>query len=560
MKKLLLLLVLGPTTITSGLGQDLSNLSSTKPFTVSGSIDARTIAYSSSGIDGRRSPFTYILSGSPVFTIYGLTIPVNFTFSEQDRSFSQPFNQYGLSPQYKWIKLHGGYRNVSFSPYTLAGHTLLGGGIELTPGKFHIGIMTGRLNRSTTVDTLSGFIKPESFSRFGTALKVGYGDSQKAISLSFLTAKDSEKGFKGDLETTPIKREANTVLGTEFKYTLFNKVAVFGDGAVSIYTKDVHSDLEIDLDSSRKGLKTLKNFFNLNATSEYALAYSAGVSYTDKIFSLKAAYKLVEPNFRSMGAYFFQNDLRSISLSPHVVLNKGKLRFSGSVGIQEDNRKKKKMTSTKRIISMANLGWDITDKFGIDANYTNFSSSSEPTVALVDQKYLLAQTNENFSVTPRIIVASKTTTQVVLLSYNGSRLKDLNEVLGDENDIFSSVAFLNYNLTLNQSATSINAGINYVDNKMSMGNIKNQGFNLGASKGLLKNKVTLSTNNSYTLTQLFDGKGSVLNVGINATYSPSTSHRFSLRGNSMSNRTERETVETLKFSELTGEIGYTFSF
>lgn len=560
MKKILLLIVLGLTTIISTFGQDLSNLKDAKPFQVSGSIDARTIVYSSTGIAGRRSPFTYILSGAPVFSVYGFTIPVSFTISEQDRSFSQPFNQVGLSPQYKWIKLHAGYRNISFSPYTLAGHTVLGAGVELTPGKFQFGFMTGRLNRATTIDTLSGYVRPESFSRYGTAIKVGYGTAKKGISLSFLSAKDSNKGFKGNLDSTLVKKEANTVLGGEFNYLLLKKLAVFGDGAVSIYTKDLHSDLEIDLDTARKGLNTLKNLFKLNATSEYALAYSAGLAYTDKLFSLKAAYKIVEPNFRSMGAYFFQNDLKNITLSPSVVLNNGKLRFTGSLGIQQDNQKKKKMTSTKRVITMANLGWDITDKFGFDANYTNFSASSEPTVALVDQKYLLAQTNENFSATPRLVLVSQQTTQVILLSLSGSRLKDLNESVGNENDIFSKVAFLNYNLTLNQNAMNINAGLNYVDNKLSMGYIKNQGFNLGATKGLLKNKVSLSTQNSYTLTELIDGKGSILNLGIHASYLAAKSHRFNLRCNYMTNRSEREALALTKFSELTGEVGYTFSF
>jgi hypothetical protein len=560
MKKILLLTVLGLTTILPSFGQDLSNLKSAKPFAVSGSIDARTIVYSSSGIDARRSPFTYILSGAPVFSIYGFTVPVSFTISEQDRSFSQPFNQIGLSPEYKWIKLHGGYRNITFSPYTLAGHTVLGAGFELTPGKFQIGFMTGRLNRSTRIDTLSGYVRPESFSRYGTALKVGYGTTNKMFSISYLNAKDSKKGFKGNVDSTQVKQEANAVLGGEFKYTFFSKLMLFADGAVSLYTKDLHSDLEIDLDSSRKGLETLKNTFNLNATSEYFLAYSGGIAYTDKIFSIKAGYKVVEPNFRSMGAYYFQNDLKNITLSPSLIVLKGKLRLNGSVGIQEDNVKKKKLSSTRRVISMANLGWDITDKFGLDANFTNFSANAEPMVALVDQKYLLAQTNRNLSLTPRLILSNSASTQVIILSYNASALKDLNEASSHDNDIFTSMAFLNYTLTLNAAALNLSAGLNYVDNKMSMGNISNQGFNLGASKSFLKNKLSLSTHNSYTLTELLDGTGSILNLGLYCSYTTGKNHRFNLRANSLNNTSNREQLDPIKYQEITGEIGYTFSF
>ncbi|ADQ16444.1 hypothetical protein Lbys_0682 [Leadbetterella byssophila DSM 17132] len=559
MTKINLLLVLGLCSLTA-YSQDLSTIKNEKPFAISGRIDARTIMYSSSGIDGRRSPFTYILSGAPTLSFYGITVPITFTISEQERNFSQPFNQIGLSPTYKWLTLHGGYRNVRFSPYTLAGHTVLGGGAELRPGKWEIGFMTGRLNRSTSIDTLSGYLTPESFSRYGSAVKVGYGERGKKVGISFLSAKDSDKGFKGNLDSTQVKKASNAVLGADFEYTFFKKLLIFGDGAVSVYTKDIHSDLEVDIDSSRKGLNQIKDLFNLNATSEYYLAYSGGIGYIDKIFSLKAAYKLVEPNFQSMGAYYFQNDLRNITISPSLNLLKGKLRLNGSIGIQEDNQKKKKLASTKRVISLANVSWDLSNSFGFDANFTNFSSNSEPTVALVDQKYLLAQTNQNLSLTPRLVLNDKQKTQVFILSYNASSLKDLNEESSHDNDIFTNIAYLNYNLILNQSNLSVNVGLNYVNNKMSIGNIANKGISLGVSKGLLKNKLNLSSQNSYTLSELTNGNASIINLGVNAAYLPVKNHQFSLRFASLMNNTSLEDLDPLKYQEFTGEIGYTFSF
>ncbi len=544
----------------SSYSQDLTDIKSKKPFEYSGTIDLRGISYTAKGIDPRRNPYTFVITGAPVLSFYGFTVPVSFSYSPQGASFNQPFNQVGLSPKYKWITLHGGYRNVSFSPYTLAGHTLLGGGFELTPGKFSVGFMTGRLNKSTTIDTLSGYVRPESFSRYGTAIKLGYGTQEKMVNLSFLSAKDSEKGFKGNMDSTTVNQAANTVLGGDFKYILFNKLSIYGDGAISIYTKNIHSDLEIDLDSSRKALKKLKNLFDLNATSEYFLAYSGGIGYVERLFSIRATYRKVEPNFQSMGAYFFQNDLQQITINPGLVLLQGKLRFNGSIGLQKDNLKNRKLAQTKRVISMANLNWDISTKFGLDANYTNFTMNSEPTVAMVDNKFLLAQTNENLSVTPRFILSSAASTQIFILSYNGSRLKDLNEDTAEENDIFSSVAMLNYTLTLNPTSLSINATVNYVNNKMSVGNISNQGISIGASKGFLKNKILIGTQNSYTRSQLINGDGTIMNFSVSGSYAPFKAHRFNLRASSMSNSAKRENMDPLKYSEFTAEIGYTFSF
>src|SRR5690606_23843773 len=146
------------------------------------------IFYNATGISARREPFTYLLSGSPTVSLYGWSIPFSFTLSQDERSFRQPFNQFGMSPTYKWITLHAGYRNVTFSPYTLAGHTILGGGFEINPGKIRAGFMYGRLNRATVIDTATQSLVPYSFSRKGFAARLGYGTAENHFDLNFLHA------------------------------------------------------------------------------------------------------------------------------------------------------------------------------------------------------------------------------------------------------------------------------------------------------------------------------------------------------------------------------------
>ena len=545
---------------THTFAQDLENITKQKPFSIGGSLDIRGIGYSAKGIQARRSPFMYIISGSPTISIYGIAIPLSFTYSEQDRSFRQPFNQFGMSPTYKWATAHVGYRNVSFSPYTLAGYTMLGAGVELTPNKFRFGFMAGRLNRATTVDTTTGAIQPFSFSRFGYAGKVGYGTEESHFDLSFLKAKDKEQSFKGDLATSQVRPAENFVLAGDLKLTFAKKFFVFADGGLSVYTRDYNSSVQIDVDTT--GLLNLAGkLLHINGTTEHYLAYSGGVGYREKNFSLKVAYKKVDPNFQSMGAYFFQNDVENITISPSFNVLKNKLRVSGSFGIQQDNTKKQKQATTKRIIGLANVSWDYNDKFGIDANFVNFSSNSEPTVALVQNKYLLAQTTKNLSITPRLILSNQKTTNVIIVSYNLSNLADINAETQTTNNINSSVALINYNLTLNQLGLSIMSGLNYTTNKLSIGTINNMGISVGASKGFLKNKLQVSTNNSYTISTLVEGSSNILNLGANVTYQPVQKHRISLRINSLNNTPSEDAIgNQAKFSELTAELGYTFNF
>jgi hypothetical protein len=547
-------------TASNVFAQNLENLAKQKPFAISGSLDFRGIGYSASGIQARRSPFMYVVSGSPTISLYGVSIPLSFTYSEQERSFRQPFNQFGMSPTYKWATAHVGFRNVSFSPYTLAGYTMLGAGVELNPKKFRFGFMAGRLNRATTVDTTTGTIQPITFSRFGYAAKIGYGTEESHFDLSFLKAKDSEQKFQGDINTSSVRPAENAVLGADLKLTFAKKFFIFADGGLSIFTRDFQSNLELDF-ATYKILNTINKVIKLNGTSEYYVAYSGGIGFKEKNYSLKIAYKKVDPNFQSMGAYFFQSDLQNITISPTFNALKGKLRFLGSLGIQEDNTKKQKQATTKRVIAMGNVSWDINSKFGIDANYTNFSSNSEPTVAKIQNKYLLTQTTKNLSISPRLIVANAKTTNVVLASYNLSNLADANQDTQTFNNITSSVSLLNYNLTLNKIGLTLMSGANYTVNKLSIGDISNIGFTAGASKGFIKNQLLLSTANSYIISTLPQGSSTILNLGLNASFQPTAKHRFSLRVNSLNNSPSNDAVGGQeKFTEQTGEIAYTFTF
>jgi hypothetical protein len=542
-KRLFLLLFLP----LPGLSQDVEMMATSKPLSISGTVDIRGIAYSVKGIDPRRSPYLFLLSGSPVISVYGISIPLYFSFSEQEKSFRQPFNQFGLSPSYKWITLHGGYRNLNFSPYTLAGHTMLGAGVEVNPGKWRLGFMSGRLNRATTVDTTTGIQNPMQFSRYGHAVKVGYGTEDTHFDLSYLNAKD--KDFKGNVDSRLLRPAANVVVGADLKLTLWKNFFLFGDGAVSIYTVDKNSLMNLGADST-KIIKTISKLLPINGTSEHYLAFSGGLGYREKNFGVKFAYRFVEPEFRSMGSYFFQNDLKNITVAPQLNLLNGRFRFLGSIGFQEDNVRHQKQATTKRVIGLSQLSWDITNQFGLDASYTNYSTNAEPVVALVQNKYLLTQTTSNISISPRLMLVSKSASHFILASFNSSSLKDLNEETKAVQEIQSSVALINYAVNLTHTGLSINTGANYTLNKFSTGEVKNTGFTLGISKSFLSNKLLLSTQNSYILSKLDQGSTNLLTLGGNAIWQLHNRHKLNLRINSL---------KQLEFSELTAELAYTYS-
>lgn len=541
--------------------QDIDQAFKSKnPISCNGSVDLMGIGYSSNGIPARRSPFTYLFNANAELNLYQVSIPFAITYSELERSVSQPFNQFGLSPKYKWVQAHLGYRNINFSPYTLAGHTLLGAGVELTPNKFRIGFMYGRLNKATTIDTATGIVQPYSFSRKGYAIKLGYGTAERNIELSCLSAKDDSTSVLKDIPDTlrTVNPAANAVFSIKGTYSFFKKMFIDIDGGASVYTYNIGSQLGASEDLDKVNSYS-KQFVRINITTQANFAYTGSIGYKEKNWSVKASYRHIDPEFQSMGAYFFQNDLENYTLGTTFNAFKSKLRFSGSIGMQKDNLRQQKTAQTKRVIGNVNLSADLTNSLGIDISYINFSANAAPSIVNINNKFLLAQTTHNASLTPRYIIANVNYTHVVVASYNYATLIDRNQETSLYNEIKSQVIFVTYSLTKNINGLNFTIGLNQANTQFFNGTVNNYGANTSLGKSFLKNKMQAGMSLSYSRTDQF-GAASVINSGLNGSYNILKHHKLRLRYAMLYNKPDNISLTSPSYSEHTAELAYSLNF
>lgn len=550
---------------TGAFAQDLSTIGKQKPVTLNGGLSVRTIFYSAHGIEARRKPFSYMVAGAPVLSLYGWSVPMSFVFSEQERSFRQPFNQFGMSPTYKWITFHAGYRNISFSPYTLAGHTMLGGGVEMTPGIFRFGFMYGRLNRATAVDTTSGSLEPFSYTRRGYALKMGLGKGRTFVDFSLLKAKDDSASARADAITRHrVLPAENAVLGITARVSFLKKFYWDGDGGLSLYTRNIGTRLRLDSASLLPGIltNTLGNLLTINGSTEFYSAYQTSLGYRGKGFSLRLQYRRVDPGYQSMGAYFFNNDVQNVTIAPSVVLFKQKVRFSGNLGLQRDNLQNQKQATSRRVIGSANLSADFTKRLGVDLNFSNFSTNQRARTILIADSFLIAQTTKNLSITPRYLIVSPAINHSFLLSYSRMTLTNQNAHTATDNNIQSSNVFFNYQVSFNERGLALSLNLNSAE-VLATGKNGNHGVTVGLTKRLLDNKLSLGMNSSVLRGTRGDGHSTILNNGVRADLMASKKHRFNALLNFITN-TPTGTAFTdrynASYTEFRGELGYTFSF
>lgn len=112
------------------------------------------------GKDSRRDPYFWMVGANLNISVYGINIPLSATISQQNKSFTQPFNQYGLSPRYKDVTVHLGYRSMMFSNFSLGGSMFLGSGVEVNPKNSWVRVAAfyGRLVKPISASGVSGLM------------------------------------------------------------------------------------------------------------------------------------------------------------------------------------------------------------------------------------------------------------------------------------------------------------------------------------------------------------------------------------------------------------------
>lgn len=544
--------------------QNLNDIKNQKPFTFNGALEVRTIGYRMSGAADRRNPFALIISGSPTVSIYGWDVPFSVSYTDRQTSFQQPFNQFGLSPTYKWITLHAGYRNVSFSPYTLGGHTMLGAGVELTPKKFRLGFMYGRLNKATAIDTLTQALVPQSFTRKGYAIKVGYGTEKSYFDINYLKAKDDSAGFDRSRQITSFNTApaGNTVLGYKGQLTFLKYFLIESEAAASLYTRNLYTTIPID-SLNDPILKTLKKFAPINATSELYTAFSVGVGYRDKKYGLKVNYKRIDPEFKSMGAYFITSDIEAWTITPSFIAWKNRLNFSGSIGLQKDNLQNQKNATNKRFIGAGNASLQLNDKLGFDLSYSNYANNQSPNTVRFADSLRIVQTTQMYSIMPRYVLTTDKYSHTLSAAATLSNLNDFNQFFADaaiSRNMDTQQFFFNYNIGFLKDGFNLNTSINTTRLKGMGTDQTYTGISFGGDVVLFKSMLRAYTNHSITFGKQPEGKSLIFNSSINAKYTVYRRHTLDFGLYLLRNDPKNTTGLQQKYTEMRGELAYQLKF
>lgn len=540
-----------------------------EPFAATGGIGINTRMYNAYGIENRQSPFFWTINANVNFNVYKFNVPFSALISVNQFELTAPnpnpqlpdlrqnltnrFNRIGASPYYKWVKLHGGHRSMNFSEYTMSNLVYLGGGVDLTPGNFRVSAMYGRLAQAEPLDLSLITLNVPIYQRMGWGTKIGYGNDENFLDVMVFKAWDDPNSIPIANPQTVFPNE-NMVFGIKGQKTLFEKFRLGVDFGRTALTPDLN-------DETTGNTEFPFYFIDERQNTTYKNAYNANFDYQGKGFVVGAKYRRIDPDYKSLGAYFFNNDIEDYTLNTSFGLFEQKVQFSGSFGVQRDNLEQTKPATLNRAIGAANLSYS-QEAFNAGFNYSNYSS---------DIQYVLDPDLDSLNV---VIVTqdlgangSYTISDTGGLSHTFTLAANLQQVTDDIQDATASTAseMFNTNFVYTLSLPSgwgINTNVNYNQNALSNTQTQRWGFGGGVSKNFLEGKINTNLNLNYFQTTISTANlsNSTLNTRLSFSYNINESHSLTANTALMFRGKTDATGATENFTEVIGNIGYRFNF
>lgn len=541
------------------VAQDLSSIGKGKAVTLSGTLGVQggPYLYLGSG-EPRNDPFWWAATGSPTLSIYGWQFPFSFSVGSRHRSFAQPFNRYGVSPYYKWLTLHFGYRSMRFNPFIMQGVQFLGAGVEMSPKGFRFGAFYGRFAKPVRQDTLASVSPVPAYRRMGYGVKVGVGNRRSFADLMLVKVADDSTSIPDPVVSfgNPVNPQENLLLGLSSRLVIFKRLIFQLDAGGSFLNRDIRAD-EVD---TLNALNPLKSIFKPRLGVQFLTAGQASLNLNLRKVGLKLQYRRVDPDYRSLAAFYQQSDLQALTLEPTIRLFRNKLRFTGSIGRQQDNLYRRKSYTSTRTIGSAGLSWVPTKHYALDVNFSNYGVAQQAGLQVLNDTFRVAQVNRTVSVGQNITRANKIRNLSITLNLSYQELRDLNPFntySSSENTVmFANLQVSRIRLRDN---LNINGGLNFSHNSFATGNFLLVGPMVGFSKPFLKEKLQANTQIAYNQGfQSGKGNGTTLNWYSGFQYRLTKTHAFTLTFNILHNSTP--VINTGKFTEIRLLAGYTLFF
>lgn len=406
---------------------------------IKGGVNASLLAAYTNSNTRRADPLAWRLNGQLQFDFWGIKMPVSLLMSSRSTVFNYQLPAYtfvGLRPSYRWATLHLGNSNMSFSPYTLSGHSFQGVGVELKPGIWRVSAMRGQLKRAGLRELGQLQAIDPTFKRTAWGIKAGIDTGKEHFDLTLFKAGDQfDLRFTDSLNIQP---KENLVLGLTGRKNISQSLYIAVNYAASFLTRNANSN---DRLNPPPALYTLGLLDFKNSTAMHkALKTSFGLK--TNFGSIEIHHEWVDPGYRSLGTLFFNDDLENITASSTFSLLNKKLNVHANLGVQRNNLSGYESNVNRRFIGTVNATYNGIKALTLNLNYSNFSSTnrlrslSDPLDLLDSIKLVLVNQQLNIAANYSLGAEKKSMLNAQFSIQKGNAIQNDEVQIGQQNQYY----------------------------------------------------------------------------------------------------------------------------
>ncbi|MBR1547466.1 MAG: hypothetical protein IJ637_01915 [Prevotella sp.] len=546
-------------TLCPAMAQDIATIAKSDPLIMTGSVGtANTYHYTSVG-DGYASPMSNAMYANLNISLYGISMPFAFYYTNDNTSFSYPQFTFSLSPSYKAWTGHLGQSSMDFSSYVL-NMSWMGVGLEYNTERLRVGAFYGKLRSAVNDDPNDPAARAPQYRRMGWGFKVGYGSGKNYVDLYMLRAYDCLNTINETWREVVAPQE-NFVVGLKGCVTPVSWASLTANLATSLFNTDKRAD-KIDDDAARRW----DQVFDVRYSSLMRFAGDAALNLRLPMnINATICYRMIQPDYTSLGTYYMANNYHSLGISLSTMLF-NRVSVSGNFSGQRDNLTDKQLYTTSGYVYSVQASARVNNNLNVSAGYNGYTQVQSDGTATVNDSTRVHRQLHSISLTPTYMFETGDLGHTVSLTANYTENKDLNRFTESQShsNVTTKALGLSYGLNVKPWQTDFSLSLSHQQTEGYRSRYRSEVGTLSASRAFLEEK-NLTASASLTMCYnevLRQSKSLSMGAEMSMGYTLKKVHTFSLAASfsKYGDVNISQTRSKLDCTDISCSLNYAYTF
>lgn len=534
----------------------ISTIAQSDPLIITGAIGTQNTYYHSSVGNGYRSPWGNSLYANLNISLYGISMPFAFYYSNNNSSFNYPHISFHIDPTYKNWRGHFGRSNMAMSSYIM-NMSFNGIGLEYNSSKTRFGVFYGELRNAVNDDPSDPTARAPQYRRLGWGFKAGYGNGRNYIDLYMLRAYDQLSSVAPEWQNR-INPQDNVAIALRGGLGLTRWLSLRGNLAFTAFSTDKRAERVHTTQLDR-----WDKVFETRYTSMMRLATDVSANLSFPNFSTSLFYRMVQPDYTTLGLYYTSNNYQSLGINVSSNLFK-KVAFMASFSGQEDNITRNQLYTTRGFVYNASASTSLMRNLQLSIGYNGYRQLQSDGKAHVNDSTRVNRIMHSLYITPSYTLDGENISHVLSLTGSLTKNKDLNAFATGISDVKTLALGVSHSLDVKPWETSFTTSLSHQQSDGYQTRYTSDILSLSTGRSFLKEK---NLNTSATLSLCYNNiknqqRNLSLGFDLSAGYILNKVHVFSFGAgfNKCSDTNITANNSSMGTTEITLSIGYNYTF